>query len=144
MKRSTVCVIRATQAVLEHNDVIVVASVSCIYGLGSPEDYRDTVLVLRRGESQDRDGVLRRLVEMYFSRNPVTLSRGEFSLKGEVLEVFPIDSETAVRATFWGDEIESLVQFDPVTGEVLKNLQMTVIYPAKHFVTPWPQTGESL
>lgn len=129
----------ATQAVLEHNDVIVVASVSCIYGLGSPEDYRDTVLVLRRGESHDRDSVLRRLVEMYFSRNPVTLSRGEFSLKGEVLEVFPIDSETAVRATFWGDEIESLVQFDPVTGEVLRNLQMTVIYPAKHFVTPWPK-----
>jgi excinuclease ABC subunit B len=129
----------ATQAVLERRDVIVVASVSCIYGLGSPEDYRDTVLVLRKGESVDRDSVLRRLVEMYFSRNSVAPGRGEFSLKGEVLEIFPIDSEKAVRVSFWGDEIESMAQFDPVTGEIIKNLLMTVIYPAKHFVTPWPK-----
>jgi len=129
----------ATQAVLERRDVIVVASVSCIYGLGSPEDYRDTVLVLRKGESVDRDSVLRRLVEMYFSRNSVAPGRGEFSLKGEVLDIFPIDSEKAVRVSFWGDEIESMAQFDPVTGEIIKNLLMTVIYPAKHFVTPWPK-----
>jgi len=100
----------ATQAVLERDDVIVVASVSCIYGLGSPVDYRDTILTLTRGDELDRDSVLRRLVSMHFTRNQSTLNRGEFRMKGEILEVFPIDEEQALRIHFFGDEIEEIVK----------------------------------
>jgi len=128
----------ATQAVLERDDVIVVASVSCIYGLGSPEDYRDTILHLAPGDELDRDFVLRRLVNMHFSRNQSTLNRGEFSMKGEVLEIFPIDEEQAVRIHFFGDEIEEIVKFNVLTGEITGDspLSAAVIYPARHFVTP--------
>lgn len=129
----------ATQAVLEHDDVIVVASVSCIYGLGSPEDYRETILVLKKGEELTREFMLTRLVQMYFTRNNITLKRGEFRLRGEILEIFPIDEENAIRVTFWGDEIEEIVRFNPVTGEFLQQMQRIVIYPAKHFVTPLPK-----
>jgi excinuclease ABC subunit B len=129
----------ATQSLLERDDVIIVASVSCIYGLGSPEDYKETILVLKKGEELDREYILKRLVQMYFVRNNVTLSRGEFRLKGEILELFPIDDDEALRIKFFGDEVEEIARFDPLTGELKDDLRMIVVYPAKHFVTPQPR-----
>ncbi|MDQ7822599.1 MAG: excinuclease ABC subunit UvrB [Candidatus Eremiobacteraeota bacterium] len=127
----------ATQAVLERRDVIIVASVSCIYGLGSPQDYMAMTLTMHKGEELTRSHILERLVEMHFTRNPMTLNRGEFRMRGEVLEVLPADDEEALRVTFWGDEIEEIVRFNPLTGETTRAPEKVVIYPAKHFVTPW-------
>lgn len=129
----------ATQAVLEHNDVLVVASVSCIYGLGSPEDYRETILMLKLGEELSRNFVLKKLVHMHYTRNNMSLGRGEFRMKGEILEIFPIGEEDAIRVTFFGEEIEKIIRFNPVTGEINKELKMQLVYPAKHFVTPAPK-----
>lgn len=129
----------ATQAVLEHDDVVVVASVSCIYGLGSPEDYRETILVLKLGQELSREFILKRLVHMHYSRNSISFGRGEFRMKGEILEIFPIGEEDAIRITFFGEEVERIIRFNPVTGEINSELKMILIYPAKHFVTPMPK-----
>ena len=126
----------ATQALLERRDCIIVASVSCIYGLGSPEDYKASSVLIKTGSTIRRESLLSKLIQMQFNVNRVTLERGEFRMKGEVLEVFPVDSEAALRITFWDDEIESIVKFDPLTGEIESQPKYTVIYPAKHFVTP--------
>src|SRR6202040_2999535 len=109
----------ATAAVFARRDVIVVASVSCIFGLGSPETYEMNMQILRRGEEIDRDKLLRKLVSIQYTRNDSVLSRGGFRVRGETLEVFPAYAETAFRATMFGDEIERLQHFDPLTGELI-------------------------
>src|SRR5438105_264593 len=109
----------ATQAVLERKDVIVVASVSCIYGLGSPEEYSKIILSFRRGEIFDREEALHRLVDMQFTRNNMELNRGTFRVRGDILELQPIDEEVVVRVEYFGDEIEKITLVDPLTGEVI-------------------------
>jgi len=125
----------ATRALLTRRDVIIVASVSCIYGIGSPEEYGKTIVSLRRGATVRRDKVLRHLVEIQYERNDLTLMRGTFRVRGDTLDIFPAYEEIAVRIEFWGDEIERIVDIDPLTGEVLAERNEIDIYPAKHFVT---------
>ncbi|MCL6561774.1 MAG: excinuclease ABC subunit UvrB [Firmicutes bacterium] len=125
----------ATSSLLERRDVVVVASVSCIYGLGSPEDYRTLVLSLRVGQERDRQAILRKLVEIQYTRNDVNFIRGTFRVRGDVIEVFPANqSEQAIRVELFGDEIERLREFDPLTGEVLGEREHVAIYPASHYV----------
>src|SRR5271155_488517 len=124
----------ATAAVFARRDVIVVASVSCIYGLGSAETYEMNMQILKRGEMTDRDALLRKLVSIQYTRNDSVLSRGSFRVRGETLEVFPAYAETAFRATMFGDEVERLQQFDPLTGELLDDdLEHVAIWPATHY-----------
>ncbi len=124
----------ATAAVFARRDVIVVASVSCIYGLGSPEVYEMNMQILRRGELIDRERLLRKLVSIQYTRNDTVLSRGTFRVRGETLEIFPAYAETAYRASLFGDEVERLAQFDPLTGELLEDdLEHVAIWPATHY-----------
>jgi excinuclease ABC subunit B len=125
----------ATSALFARRDVIVVASVSCIYGLGSPKKYNAQVTLLKRGEMVDRDEILRKLVENMYTRNDASLGRGTFRVRGETLEVFPAYAETAYRAVFFGDEIEQVQQFDPLTGEIIQELEHVGIWPATHYAT---------
>jgi excinuclease ABC subunit B len=125
----------ATAALLGRRDVIVVASVSCIFGLGSPEKYDRMMLMLRPGETVDRDEVLRKLVDIRYTRNDTALARGTFRVRGETLEVFPAYAETAYRAVLFGDELEQLQEFDPLTGEVLAELEHAAVWPATHYAT---------
>ena len=128
----------ATSSLFSRRDVVVVASVSCIYGLGSPEEWRGRVLVLNVGETIDRDDALRMLIESQYVRNDTVLARGRFRVKGDVLEVQPANSETAYRISFFGDEVESISHFDPLTGEVYARLDNLVIWPATEYVTSTP------
>jgi excinuclease ABC subunit B len=128
----------ATSALFTRRDVVVVASVSCIYGLGSPEEWRGRVLVLEVGETIDRDDALRTLVESQYVRNDSVLARGRFRVKGDVMEVQPANSETAYRVSFFGDEVESISHFDPLTGEIYARLDNLVIWPATEYVTSTP------
>jgi excinuclease ABC subunit B len=124
----------ATAAVFARRDVIVVASVSCIFGLGSPQTYEMNMQILKRGEEIDRDALLRKLVSIQYARNDTVLSRGTFRVRGETLEVFPAYAETAFRATLFGDEVERLQHFDPLTGELLADdLEHVAIWPATHY-----------
>ncbi len=125
----------ATASLFARRDVIVVASVSCIFGLGSPEKYDAMMLLLKKDEMIDRDAVLRKLVDIQYSRNDSVLSRGSFRVKGDTLEVFPAYAETAYRAVLFGDEVEIVQEFDPLTGEVLKELEYAAIWPATHYAT---------
>ncbi|MBK9714857.1 MAG: excinuclease ABC subunit UvrB [Kouleothrix sp.] len=124
----------ATQALLTRSDVLIVASVSAIYGLGSPQDYGQVVLSVRVGEVRNRDKMLRQLIDLQFERNDVDFHRGTFRVRGDTLDVFPANAEVAERIEFWGDEIERITEFDPLTGEVLLSRTSLDIYPAKHFV----------
>ena len=128
----------ATSALFARRDVIVVASVSCIYGLGSPDKYNAQVTLLKKGEMVDRDEVLRKLVDNMYTRNDQALGRGTFRVRGETLEVFPAYAETAYRAVFFGDEIEAIQHFDPLTGEVFAELEHAGIWPATHYATDRP------
>jgi excinuclease ABC subunit B len=125
----------ATRALFERRDVVIVASVSCIYGLGEPEEYRSFVLSLRRGESYRREKLLRQLVDMQYERNDIDFTRGKFRIRGDTLEIQPAYEELALRIEFFGDDIERIIQIDPLTGELLSELESVDIYPAKHFVT---------
>ena len=125
----------ATASLFGRRDTIVVASVSCIFGLGSPEKYDRLMLMLKRGDMYDRDAILRKLVDIQYSRNDTTLARGSFRVRGETLEVFPAYAETAYRAVFFGDEIETVHEFDPLTGELLKELRYAAVWPATHYAT---------
>ncbi len=125
----------ATQAVLERRDVIVVASVSCIYGLGSPDEYRQIILSLKTGELLPREEALRRLIDMQFTRNNLELSRGTFRVRGDTLEIQPADEEIIIRITFFGDEIEKITLAEPLTGEVIGSRESVTVFPASHFVT---------
>ncbi len=126
----------ATSSLLSRRDVLIVASVSCIYGLGSPEDYGATVVSLRRGETRNREKILRHLVSIHYDRNDFELRRGRFRVRGDTLEIQPAYAETAYRIEFWGDEIERITEIDPLTGEILIQHVAVDIYPAKHFITP--------
>jgi excinuclease ABC subunit B len=125
----------ATQALFTRRDVVIVASVSCIYGLGQPEDYNQTVVRLKKGETHRRDRVLRWLTEIHYERNDQAFGRGKFRVRGDTLEIQPAYEEIATRVEFWGDEIERIVEIDPLTGELLRELDSLEVYPAKHFVT---------
>ena len=125
----------ATTSLLTRRDVLIVASVSCIYGLGDPQDYFNLVAQVKVGEIRDRSRLLRQLIEMQYERNDMELSRGKFRVRGDTLELVPAYAEAATRIQFFGDEIERIVSLDPLTGEVLGQHQEVAIYPAKHFVT---------
>lgn len=127
----------ATSSLLTRRDVIVIASVSCIYGLGSPEDYLNMLLTLKLGEQISREAVLTRLVDMLYERNDIAFTRGKFRVRGDVVEVYPASSdEEAVRVEFFGDEIDRISLFDPLTGQMLTQLTLFTFFPAKQFVTP--------
>ena len=125
----------ATTSLLTRRDVLIVASVSCIYGLGDPQDYFNLVAQIRVGEIRERSRLLRQLVEMQYERNDMELSRGKFRVRGDTLELVPAYEEVAMRIQFFGDEVERIVKLDPLTGEMLGQQQEAAIYPAKHFVT---------
>ena len=125
----------ATRALFERRDVLIVASVSCIYGLGEPEDYQGMVLSMERGKSYSRNLILRRLVDQQYERDELTLSRGKFRIRGDTLTIHPSYEDLAVRVQFWDDEVERIVELDPLTGEILAERDRVDIYPAKHFVT---------
>ena len=125
----------ATYSLMTRRDVLIVASVSCIYGLGDPEDYFNLVASVKVGEVRDRGRLLRQLVDMQYERNDLELARGKFRMRGDTLEIVPAYEEVAVRIQFFGDEVERIVQLDPLTGELLNQLEEAAIYPAKHFVT---------
>lgn len=125
----------ATQALFTRRDVLIVASVSAIYGLGSPHDYGQEKILLRVGEVRNRDKLLRQLIDLQFERKDMDFQRGTFRVRGDTLDIIPANAETAIRVEFWGDEIERIVEIDPLTGEVLLKHTAVEIYPAKHFVT---------
>ncbi|MGQ9573177.1 MAG: excinuclease ABC subunit UvrB [Dehalococcoidia bacterium] len=125
----------ATRALFERRDVVIVASVSCIYGLGEPSEYYNFVLTFKKGERSNRQRSLRKLVDMQYERNDMNLLRGRFRLRGDSLTIMPSYEELAVRVDFWSDEVERIFQLDPLTGEILGELERIDIYPAKHFVT---------
>ena len=127
--------LRATSSLMEREDVIIVASVSCIYGLGDPREYRELMLVLETGQQISRRDVLQALVRIQYSRNDIDFGRGAFRVRGDVVEVFPAYEEQAIRIELFGDEIERITRFDPLTGQSIARQQRTAIYPATHFVT---------
>lgn len=125
----------ATSALIERKDVIVVSSVSCIYGLGDPEEYKAMMMALRPGMTKDRDEVIRQLVDIQYTRNEMDFSRGTFRVKGDVVDVLPVSTfENGLRIEFFGDEIDRIVEFDPLTGEIKRNLSFACIFPASHYV----------
>ena len=130
--------LNATSALFTRRDVIVVASVSCIYGLGSPEEWRERLLYLETGEEHDRDLVLRKLIDSQYVRNDTTLGRGRFRVKGDVVEIQPANAETAYRVSFFGDDVETITHFDPLTGEIYAKLDNLAIWPATEYVTSKP------
>src|SRR5437660_4414846 len=128
----------ATSSLITRRDVVVVASVSCIYGIGSPDEWKDRVLILNVGEEHDREEALRKLIAAQYVRNDTVLQRGRFRVKGDVVEVQPANSETAYRVSFFGDEVEAITHFDPLTGEVLSKLDNITVFPATQYVTSQP------
>jgi excinuclease ABC subunit B len=128
----------ATSSLFTRRDAVVVASVSCIYGLGSPEEWRERVLILGEGEEHDRDLVLRKLIDSQYVRNDAVLGRGRFRVRGDVVEIQPANQETAYRISFFGDEVEQITHFDPVSGEILQKLDNVAIWPATEYVTSRP------
>jgi excinuclease ABC subunit B len=134
----------STKALMERRDVLIVASVSCIYGLGSPQDYQDVMLFLRVGEQRSRDDILRRLVDVQYERNDIDFARGRFRVRGDVIEVFPAYEDRAVRIELFGDEVERVHEIDPLTGEVLVDKPAVAIWPAKHWVTTAAKLGSAL
>ncbi|MDQ7064438.1 MAG: excinuclease ABC subunit UvrB [candidate division KSB1 bacterium] len=136
--------LKATSALLSRRDVIIVASVSCIYGLGDPSEYREQLLILRRGQQMDRNRILMKLVDIHYTRNDYELQRGTFRVRGDVIEVMPAYEREAVRIEMFGNEIDSISQIDTVTGEVLEELDSVAIYPAKHFVTSQPRLEQAI
>jgi excinuclease ABC subunit B len=134
----------ATTSLFLRRDVVIVASVSCIYGLGSPEEYLEKMVLLQVGQTMDRDEVLRKLVDIQYARNDFEPARGKFRVRGDSLEIWPAAQDTAIRVQLWGDEVEQLVSYDPVGGEVLERPQYVAIYPATHFVTNDPAVERAL
>ncbi len=134
----------ATRSLFERRDVLIVASVSCIYGLGSPEEYEEVVLALKVGDERRRDKILRHLTEIQYDRNDTNFIRGRFRVRGDVLEIFPAYEDVAVRVEFFGDEIERMTDIDPLTGEVLGRRQRLDIYPAKHWVTTKERLNQAI
>ncbi len=134
----------ATSSLFSRRDVIIVASVSCIYGIGSPQEYGRAVLKLHQGQAIRRDRVLRHLVQIHYDRNDLDLSRGRFRVRGDTLDVQPAYRDFAYRIAFWGDEIERIAEIDPLTGEILAELAEIELYPAKHFITSEEKLSQAL
>jgi excinuclease ABC subunit B len=134
----------STSALLSRRDVIIVASVSCIYGLGSPEDFGKVMVDLKRGESRKRDKLLRHLIDIHYERNDFDLKRGTFRVRGDTIEIMPAYEEVAYRIELWGDEIERITEVDPLTGEMLRDHVALNIFPAKHFITPQEKLLDAL
>jgi excinuclease ABC subunit B len=134
----------ATRSLFERRDVLIVASVSCIYGLGSPEAYYGLLLPLERGQRVERDWILRKLVEIQYERNDQDFERGTFRVRGDIVEVYPSYENIALRIELFGDEVDQLVSFDPVTGETLRRHDKTAVYPKSHFVTPRAKTLQAV
>jgi excinuclease ABC subunit B len=134
----------ATRSLFERRDVVIVASVSCIYGLGSPEAYYGLMVGLERGARMDRDQLLRTLVEIQYERNDHEFARGAFRVRGDIVEVFPSYDDVGLRVGFFGDEIDELVSFDPLTGEVVRRHDRVTVYPKSHFVTPRARTRQAI
>ncbi|HLJ84832.1 MAG TPA: excinuclease ABC subunit UvrB [Candidatus Eremiobacteraceae bacterium] len=126
----------ATQSLLTRPDTLIVASVSCIFGLGSPSDYMEMSLSVRRGQEFDRDKLLRKLVDMQYTRNDIAMVRGTFRVRGDVLEFVAVDDEIVTRLDFFGDQVESITRINQVTGELIEEVDSLTIFPAKHFITP--------
>jgi excinuclease ABC subunit B len=127
--------LKATSSLMQRDDVIIVASVSCIYGLGSPQDFQEQLLFFQKNQTFDRRQILQRLIDIQYTRNDTDFHRGTFRVRGDVIEIFPAYEEQAVRVELWGDLIENIMEIDPLTGEILAEKEISAIYPAKHFVT---------
>ncbi|MGD8793546.1 MAG: excinuclease ABC subunit UvrB, partial [Anaerolineae bacterium] len=134
----------ATEALLTRRDVVIVASVSAIYGIGSPEEYGRSVVELRVGMTRRREAILRHLVAIYYDRNDVAFKRGTFRVRGDTVDIFPAYRDTAIRVEFWGDTVERITEIDPLTGEILDERQSAYVYPAKHFVTQADVLNEAI
>ena len=136
--------LKATSALLERDDVIIIASVSCIYGLGSPQDYKDLLLYLEKNQEIERDDILLRLVDIHYTRNDMDFHRGTFRVRGDVVEIFPAYEEQAVRVELFGNQIETIYKIDVLTGEIVTEMPRLAIYPAKHFVTTQPKLEQAV
>ena len=136
--------LKTTSSLLERRDVVVVASVSCIYGIGSPNEYKHMGVSLEVGHRVDRDDLLRRLVDIHYTRNDVSFERGTFRVRGDVVEIIPGYEERGLRVEFFGNEIDRISEIDPLRGEVLESRQKVSIYPTKHFVTTFPKIAEAI
>ena len=135
----------ATASLIERKDTIVVSSVSCIYGIGAPEDYKSMMLTLRAGTVIDRDDVIRQLVDIQYTRNDMDFGRGNFRVKGDIVDILPVSTfEDGVRVEFFGDEIDRIVEFDPLTGEIKRSLSFVCIFPASHYVVSEEKLKEAL
>lgn len=135
----------ATAALLERRDVIIISSVSCIYGLGDPKDYKEMMLSLRPGDEKDRDDVIKRLIEIQYERNDINFTRGTFRVRGDVLEIFPAgDDERAIRVEFFGDEIDRITEIDYLTGKIVGTRSHVAIFPASHYVTTPERIEEAI
>jgi excinuclease ABC subunit B len=131
--------LRATTSLMEREDVVIVATVSAIYGLGDPAEYRKLMVTVRRGEQRGRDEVLAELVRIQYSRNDVAFEQGTFRVRGDSVEIFPAYAEQAIRVEFWGDEVERISKINPLTGDTIAQIDQCAVYPAKHFVTERPK-----
>lgn len=136
--------LRATSSLLERKDVIIVSSVSCIYGLGSPEEYAKSMLFLNKGESISRDDVIKRLLHIQYNRNDIEFTRGNFRVRGDAIEVLPAYKDEGIRIEFFGDEIDSLSSFNALTGKTIYKLDRIAVYPAKHFIMSTPKLKEAI
>ena len=131
--------LRATSSLLERRDVVIVASVSSIYSLGSPDEWREFILLVERGECYERDMIMRKLIDMHYNRNDYDFARGTFRVRGDTLDILPADQEKGLRIEMFGDEVDRITEFNPLTGEVLAERDRIAIYPARHFVTTAPR-----
>ncbi len=136
--------LKATSSLIERKDVIVVSSVSCIYGIGSPSEYKEQVVHLQKGQKVNRKELLRQLINIHYLRNDSVLERGNFRVRGDVLEIFPAYEEVCIRIELFGSVIDDIVSFHPITGEILRTLEFIYVYPAKHFVADPKQTAQIL
>jgi len=135
---------RATMALMSRRDVLIVASVSCIYGLGSPEEYEKSVILLSPGQEYELGGVLKKLVDLQYERNDLNFSRGKFRVRGDTLEIFPADSELAYRVEFFGDTVERVTRMDPLTGEIVEEVAQAMVFPNSHYVTDRPRMERAI
>ena len=131
--------LRSTGTLLERRDVIVIASVSCIYSLGSPDEWKEFILIIEKGEHHERGALLRKLIDMHYNRNDYDFGRGTFRVRGDTLDILPADQDTGIRIELFGDEVERITEFNPLTGEVLTERDRLAVYPARHFVTTAPR-----
>ena len=136
--------LRATSALLERRDVVIVASVSSIYSLGSPDEWKEFILLVEKGEAYERDMIMRKLIDMHYNRNDYDFARGTFRVRGDTLDILPADQEKGIRIEMFGDEIDRITEFDPLTGEVLGEQDRIAIYPARHFVTTAPRLEQAM